>query len=198
LSYYEAAPIAEGSHYALCDIRPAKVQPGQQVLVNGATGAIGSAAVQLLKHFGATVTAVCHSQNMALVKGLGADEVIAYDKQDFTQLNQQFDFVFDAVGKSRFSKCKPILKPKGIYISTELGPGGENIFLALKPYFGGKRLLFPIPTVSKADVEFLGGLVAAGKFKPVVDRQYPLEQMAEAHRYAETGMKTGNLVIKVA
>lgn len=198
LSYYEAAPIAEGAHYALCDIRAAKVEAGQNILVNGGTGAIGSAAIQILKHMGCTVTAVCHSKHIDLVKSLGPDEVIAYDKQDFTQLNRQFDWVFDAVGKSRFSLCKPILKPQGIYISTELGPRWENIFLALKPSFGGKRLLFPLPTSSKADVEYLGNLVATGKFKPLVDREYPLDQMADAHRYAETGMKTGNIVIRVA
>lgn len=198
LSYYEAAPIAEGSHYALCDIRAAKVVAGQNILVNGATGAIGSAAIQILKHMGCSVTAVCHSKHIDLVKTLGPDEVIAYDKQDFTQLNKQFDFVFDAVGKSRFTYCKAILKPQGIYISTELGPRWENIFLALKPAFGGKRLLFPLPTSSKADIEYLGNLVAAGKFKPLIDREYPLAQMADAHRYAETGMKTGNIIIRVA
>lgn len=197
VNYYQAAPIAEGAHYALCNIRAAKVQTGQKVLVNGATGAIGSAAVQLLKYFGATVTAVCYSQHVDLVKTLGSDNVIAYDKQDFTQLTQQFDFVFDAVGKSRFKYCKRILKAKGIYISTELGSGGENIWQALKPSFGGKRLLFPLPTISKADVEFLANLVATGKFKPLIDCEYKLDQMVEATKFVETGMKNGNVVIRV-
>ena len=106
LTYNQAAPICEGGHYALCDIRAAKVTSGQNVLVNGATGAIGSAAVQLLKHFGATVTAVCEIKNMELVKSLGADEVIDYTKQDFTKINKVFDFIFDAVGKSSYGKCK--------------------------------------------------------------------------------------------
>lgn len=199
VSFYEAVAITEGGHYALCDIRAAKVKAGQNVLVNGATGAIGSAAVQLLKYFGATVAAVCHSQHIALVKGLGADEVIAYDKQDFTQLRTTYDFVFDAVGKSTFGKCKRLLIPRGIYISTELGPGGQNPFLALiTPLLGGKKLLFPIPTINKDDVIFLKHLVEEGHYKPVIDREYTLEQVVEATKYVETGTKTGNVVIRIA
>jgi len=151
-----AAAITEGAHYALCDIRAAKVKPGQQVLVYGATGAIGSAAVQLLKHFGATVTAVCNSKNVELVKTLGADTVIDYQTQDFTKTNNLFDFIFDAVGKSSLKQCKPLLAQKGIYISTELGKNGVNILLALTtPIGGGKKLLFPLPTINKKDVIFL-------------------------------------------
>lgn len=196
LTYEEAAPITEGGHYALCDIRAAKVKEGQNVLVNGATGAIGSAAVQLLKHFGAKVTAVCNTENVALIKSLGADIVIDYTKQDFTKTEQKFDFVFDAVGKSSFEKCKPILNKKGIYISTELGKNSENIFLALTtPIFGNKKVLFPIPTISKEDVIFLKELVETGKYKPVIDRQYKLEQIVEAYKYVETGQKIGNVVI---
>jgi len=196
LSYEEAAPIAEGGHYALCDIRAAKVKPGQQVLINGATGAIGSAAVQLVKYFGATVTAVCDTQNIALVKSLGADVVIDYHKQDFTKISQKFDFVFDAVGKSSFGKCKPLLNKKGIYISTELGKNSENIFLALAtPLFGGKKVLFPLPSISKEDVVFLKELVETNTYKPVIDRRYTLEQIVEAYKFVETGQKTGNVVI---
>ncbi len=199
VSFYDAAPILEGAHYALCDIRAAKVKAGQNVLVNGATGAIGSAAVQLLKYFGATVTAVCNTQSMQLVKGLGADEVIDYTQTDFTKLNKQFDLVFDAVGKSTFGKCKPLLTNKGIYISTELGPYGQNPFLAIfTPLFGGKKLLFPIPTISKDDVDFLKQLVQQGYYKPVIDREYTLEQVVEATKFVETGTKTGNVVIKIA
>ena len=121
VSFEVAAAITEGAHYALCDIRAAKVKHGQKVLVNGGTGGIGSAAVQLLKHFGAEVTAVCGTQHVELVKSLGADVVIDYLKEDFTKRNQTFDFIFDAVGKSSFGRCKPLLKENGIYISTELG-----------------------------------------------------------------------------
>jgi NADPH:quinone reductase-like Zn-dependent oxidoreductase len=198
VSYEEAAPITEGGHYALCDIRAAKVKAGQNVLVYGATGAIGSAAVQLVKHFGAKVTAVCNTKNLELIKSLGADEVIDYTSQDFTKTGQTFDFVFDAVGKSSFGKCKPLLNKKGIYISTELGKNSENIFLAITtPLFRGRKVLFPIPKVSKEDIIFLKELVESGKFKPVIDRRYTLEQIVEATKYVETGQKTGNVVIIV-
>lgn len=200
-SYQVAAAATEGSHYALVNIRAAKVSSGQQVLVNGATGAIGSAAVQLLKHFGVTVTAVCHASHLDLIKSLGADEVIDYTRQDFTtiqRLHNQFDVVFDAVGKSSFGKCKPLLKPKGIYMSTELGPRYENPFLALlTPLTGGKKLLFPLPTITKEDVLFLKELLATGKFKPVIDRTYTLDQIVEAYQYVETGQKVGNVIIAV-
>jgi NADPH:quinone reductase-like Zn-dependent oxidoreductase len=197
-TFEQAAPLLEGSHYALCDIRVAKVESGQNVLVYGATGAIGLAAVQLLKHFGARVTAVCNTKNVELVKSLGADEVIDYTKQDFTKTNHKFNFIFDAVGKSSFGQCKPLLTPKGIYISTELGKNGENIWLALlTPLAGGKRLLFPIPTISKEDVLFLKNLAETGKFKPVIDRTYKFEEIVEATRYVESGQKTGNVVIKL-
>jgi len=199
VTFEEAAPILEGAHYALCDIRAAKVAKGQKVLVNGASGGIGSAAVQLCHYFGAEVTAVCASPNLELVKSLGALRVIDYTKEDFTKIGEAFDFVFDAVGKSSFGKCKPLLKKNGIYISTELGPGGQNPFLALTtPLFGGKKLLFPIPTISREDVIFLKELVEAGHYKPVIDRTYTLDQIVAATKYVETGQKIGNVVITVS
>lgn len=196
LTYEEAAPITEGGHYALCDIRAAKIKSGQNILIYGGTGAIGSAAVQLVKYFGAKVTAVCDSKNVELLKSLGADVVIDYTKQDFTKIRQTFDVVFDAVGKSSFAQCKQLLNKRGIYMSTELGKNSENIFLALiTPIFGGKKVLFPIPTISKEDVIFLKELVASDKYKPVIDRRYTLEQIVEAYKFVETGQKTGNVVI---
>ncbi|HLO58530.1 MAG TPA: NAD(P)-dependent alcohol dehydrogenase [Bacteroidales bacterium] len=196
-SYAEAAPICEGAYYALCDIRAAHIQKGQKVLVNGASGGIGSAAVQLAVYFGAEVTAVCGTKNLGLMKSLGATEVIDYTCQDFTKSNQKYDLVFDAVGKSSFRKCKPILKKRGIYISTELGYMGQNPILALiTPLFGNKKVQFPIPAIRKKDVEFLKTLVEEGKYKPVTDRVYPFEQLIEAFRYVETGEKTGNVVIQ--
>lgn len=198
LTFEEAACITEGGHYALCDIRAAKVKAGQNVMIYGATGAIGSAAVQLTKYFGASVTAVCNTKNVVLVKSLGADVVIDYTKEDFTQTGQTFDFVFDAVGKTSFGACKPILSKNGIYISTELGKNGENVFLALStPVFGGKKVLFPLPTISREDVEFLKKLVIAGLYKPVIDRSYRLDEIVEATKYVETRQKTGNVVIVV-
>jgi NADPH:quinone reductase-like Zn-dependent oxidoreductase len=197
-SFEEAAPLTEGAHYALCDLRAAKIKKGDKVLVNGGTGAIGSAAVQLAKYFGATVTAVCHEQHLDLVQSIGADTVIAYNREDFTQLEEQFDIVFDAVGKSSFGRCKPLLKEKGIYMSTELGKRSENIFLAIASRFRkGKKVLFPIPLIKREDVVFLKELAEAGKFKPLIDRKYPLEQIIEAYRYVETGQKIGNVVINL-
>lgn len=199
MTYEEAAPMIEGAHYALCDIRAAKIQRGHKVLINGATGAIGSAAVQLVSHLGAEVTAVCDTNNVELLKSLGANEVIDYTREDFTKIRQTFDVVFDAVGKSSFGKCKPLLKNDGIYMSTELGYLSQNPFLALiTPLLGGKKVLFPIPTISKEDVVFFKEMVEAGKYKPVIDRQYPLEQIVEAYRYVETGQKIGNVVITLA
>lgn len=198
LSFDQAAPIAEGAHYALNNIRAAKVSKGQQVLVYGATGAIGSAAVQLLKHFGTHVTAVCNTKNVDLVKSLGADVVFDYQTEDFTKTSVLYDFIFDAVGKSSFGQCKPLLSEKGIYISTELGKLGENIYYALStPLWGGKKVLFPIPTINKADLNFLKDLVEKREYKPVIDRYYNLDQIVEAYHYIETGQKTGNVVLKI-
>jgi NADPH:quinone reductase-like Zn-dependent oxidoreductase len=198
LSFDEAAPLSEGAHYALVDIRAAKVERGQNVLVYGATGAIGSAAVQLLKHFGARVTAVCNTKNTGLVKSLGADTVIDYQTQDFTKTEDKFEFILDAVGKSSFGQCKPLLTERGIYISTELGKNGENLLYALTtPIWGGKRLLFPIPSITKQELLFLKELVEKGEYKPVIDRFYRLDQIVEAYKYVESGQKTGNVILKI-
>ena len=199
IGFDKAAALTEGGHYALVNIRAAKIKRGQHVLVNGATGAIGSAAVQLLKHFGAIVTAVCNTKNVELVKSLGADTVIDYQTQDFINTENKFDFIFDAVGKSSFGQCKPLLTKKGIYVSTELGKNGENIFYALTtPVFGGKKLLFPIPSITKKDVIFLKELFQKGEFNPVIDRHYKLDQIVEAYKYVESGQKTGNVILKIA
>ncbi|MBC7745038.1 MAG: NAD(P)-dependent alcohol dehydrogenase [Flavobacterium sp.] len=198
LTYQESAPIIEGAHYALCNIRAAKLKTGQNILINGATGGIGSAAVQIAKHLGAEVTAVCHTNHLKLVKSLGADVVIDHTKENFTKLNKKFDVVFDAVGKSSFGKCKPLLKERGIYMSTELGYMLQNPFLALiTPLLGGKKLLFPIPSITKEDANYLKDMVESGSFKPLIDRSYNLEQIVEAYRYVETGQKIGNVVIIV-
>lgn len=199
IGFDEAAPLTEGAYYAWMGIRAAKIKSGQNVLVYGATGAIGSAAVQILKHFGATVVAVCGTKNIELVKGLGANSVIDYQTQDFTKTTNRYDFILDAVGKSSFGQCKPLLTDKGIYISTELGKNGENIFFALiTPILGGKKLLFPIPAINKNDVLFFKELFQQGEYKPVIDRQYDLSQIVEAYKYVESGQKTGNVLLKVA
>lgn len=199
ISYQEAAATCEGAWYALTNFRKVNLKKGDKILINGATGAIGSAAVQLAKYFGAEITAVCNTKNMELVKSLGANVVIDYTNEDFTQRNELYDFVFDAVGKSSFFKCKKLLKPKGTYFSTELGYLSQNIFLALiTPLVGGKKVTFPIPKDTKEIVLYFKDLVEKGHFKAVIDRVYPLEEIVEATKYVETGQKTGNVVISLA
>jgi NADPH:quinone reductase-like Zn-dependent oxidoreductase len=199
VTFEEAAASTEGSHYALANIRAAKITGGQEVLVNGGTGAIGSAAVQLLKSFVAHVTAVCATEQVALVERLGADRVIDYRTVDFTTDEQSYDVVFDAAGKSSFARCKRLLKKKGIYLSTDLGPFPQNPILALvTPLLGGKKVLFPIPKHDQELVNYIRGLLESGAFKPLIDRRYPLDEIVEAYRYVETGQKIGNVVIDVA
>ena len=194
-----ASALSEGAHYALSNIRAAKITSGQNILVNGATGAIGSAAVQIIHSMGARVTAVCAAPHLETIRSLGADQVIDYGSQDFTALNEKFDVVFDAVGKSTFGKCKRILKDQGIYMSTELGPGWQNVFLALfTPLTGGKRVLFPLPDSNKEAFIFLGNLAEEGKFTPLIDRVYALKDIVEAHRYAQSGNKIGNVLIDMS
>ena len=198
VTYEQAAASTEGSHYALSLIRAAQIRSGQDVLVNGATGAIGSAAVQLLKSLGANVTAVCATKNVELVRGLGADRIIDYTTEEFTKDGQAYDVVLDAVGKSSFGRCKRLLKPGGIYLSSELGALAQNPVLALiTPLLGGKRVMFPIPKHDQAMVGQFKDLLESGQFKPVIDCRYPLDQIVAAYRYVETGQKIGNVVISV-
>ena len=198
VSYEQAAASTEGAHYAYNFIKKVNLKSGQKVLVNGATGAIGSAAVQLLKYFAINVTAVCSTKNIELVKSLGADKVIDYTKEDFTKVDQKYNYIFDAVGKSSFAKCKPLLQPGGVYMSSELGYMAQNIFFALvTPIIGSKKVIFPVPTDLKGSILFIKKLIENGKFKTVIDRKYPLEKIVEAFRYVEEGQKTGNVVITV-
>ncbi len=199
VTFEEVAPSTEGSQYALSLIRAAKIQSGQDVLVYGATGAIGSAAVQLLRSLGANVTAVCDTDNVELVRGLGADRVIDYTAEDFTKDARRYDVVLDAVGKSSFGRCKRLLKPRGIYLSSDLGPLAQNPVLALTtPLLGGKKVMFPIPKMNDPQtVRSLAALIESGEFRPVIERRYPLDQIVEAYRYVETGQKIGNVVIVV-
>jgi NADPH:quinone reductase-like Zn-dependent oxidoreductase len=199
LSYEEAAPSTEGAIYALSSIRTAKVRRGQDVLVNGATGAIGSAAVQLLKPLGVQVTATCGPEHLELVRALGADRVIDYTAGDFTRDTRTYDVVLDAVGKSSFLRCRPLLKPGGNYLSSDAGPLWQNFLLALvTPLFGRRKSLFRPPRHDQETVRYLQGLLESGQFRPLVDRRYPLEQIVEAYRYVETGQKVGSVVITVA
>ncbi len=195
-SYDQAAASAEAAHYAYNFVNKVTLKPGQRVLVNGATGGIGSAAVQFLKYYDIYVTAVCSSENIATVKSLGADRVIDYTKEDFTRDTEKYDFVLDAVGKSTFFKCKKILKKDGIYISSELGPYSQNLFLPLITAIGKrKRVIFPIPVNIKGSLEFILGLMEQGRFTPLIDRVYPLEEIRAAYDYVASGQKIGNVII---
>jgi NADPH:quinone reductase-like Zn-dependent oxidoreductase len=198
-SYEEAAACLEGAIYALSSmIDKVNPQPGQKALVIGATGAIGSAAVQLLKYFAVHVTAVCDTKNIALIRSLGADRVIDYLTEDFTKNDQPCNFIFDTVGKSSFSKCKPLLLPGGIYISSDPGPNWENAYLPLLTAIAGNRkVIFAIPFHMKRSLSLIKDLIEQGRFKPVIDRKYPLENIAEAYRYVATGQKTGNVLISL-
>lgn len=198
MSYEEAAAVCDGLMLGMNLIRKINFTTRPNILINGATGSIGSACVQLAKYYGAKITAVCTTQNFQLIKFLGADEVIDYTKEDFTKCGQTFDVVLDCVGKSSFFRCKKILKPGGVYFSTELGYLSQNIFLALiTPLLGGKKVKFPIPTDSQKDIEFFKDLIEAGNYKAVIDRTYPLEHIVEATKYVELAQKTGNVVITV-
>jgi NADPH:quinone reductase-like Zn-dependent oxidoreductase len=198
ISFEQAAASAEGAHYAYNIINKVKLEPGQKALVNGATGAIGSALVQLLKANQIDVTAVCGGDHTELVRSLGASKVIDYQSQDFTKDADIYDFVFDAVGKSTFSQCKPLLTVQGIYISSELGPYSQNLYFALvTPWLGGKKVIFPVPRNPKASLVLMRGLLETGKFKPMIDKSFPLEEIADAYRYVMSGRKTGNVIIAI-
>lgn len=196
MSFEEAAAVCDGLMLAMTYIREIDFKNVKKILINGASGSIGSACVQLAKFYGANITAVCDTKNLELVKSLGANKVIDYTKEEFTKNEQIYDVIIDAVGKSSYFRCRKLLKPGGIYYSTELGFLSQNIFLTLlTPIISSKKVRFPIPNDSKKDIVFFKELIEAGKYKAVIDRTYPLEQIVEATRYVETGQKTGNVVI---
>ena len=202
ISFEQAAASTEGAHYALNFINKVELGAGHKVLVNGATGAIGSAAVQLLKHFGADVTAVCGTESLELVKSLGASRVIDYKAYDFTTDAEKYDYVFDTVGKSSFFKCFRLLKPGGVYISSDLGYLAQNMFLPLitpviHSLLGNRRTIFPFPVDIDKTLRLVRKLMEHGEFRAVIDRQYPLDQIIEAYRYVAKGHKKGNVVITV-
>lgn len=193
LTFYEAACICEGPYLALNYLEKFKIDKTTKILINGTSGSIGSSGLQLAKYFGAEVTAVTDTKNLALAKTLGADFVVDYTKEDFTDTDKKFDLVFDAVGKSSFFKCKKLLKENGTYFSTELGYLSQNVYL---PLFT-KKIIFPIPKDTKEQVEFFKNLAEKGHLSAIIDRYYTLEEVAEAHRYVEKGMKVGSVSIKV-
>jgi 2-desacetyl-2-hydroxyethyl bacteriochlorophyllide A dehydrogenase len=197
MTYEEAAAVPFGATSALFFLRDkGNIQSGQKVLIYGASGAVGTAAVQLAKVFGAEVTGVCSTTNLELVKSLGADKVIDYTKEDFTKSGQTYDIIYETVGKSSFSRNIGSLKKKGIYLAGNAGLR-QTFQMLWTSMIGSQKIIFGPASVRKEDLIFLKELIEAGKMKAVIDRRYPLEQTAEAHRYVEKGHKKGNVVITV-
>ena len=202
ITHEQAASVSEGAWYAMSFINLIDFSTNPKILINGTTGAIGSATLQLCKHFGAEITAICNTKNIELIQSLGADHIIDYQKEDFTKvLNEEFDYIIDAVGKSSFAKCKHLIKKGGWFSATELGPNWSNIYLSIWTAVfggvGGKKVFFPIPGDPKEAVLLIKDLIEQGKYQPIVDRHYSLEQIVEATKYVEMGEKTGAVVIKV-
>jgi len=198
LTFEEAAALPDGASIARACLATADLGPEKRIVVYGATGAIGTAGVQLAKASGAHVTAVSNTKNVELVRSLGADVVVDWEREDFTRNGEVYDAIFDAVGKHSFRRSRRSLKPGGVYISTDLGVGWHVPLLILATRFvGSKRVLLPIPNYTKEDVLHVKELVEAGHYRPVIDRTYPLRDVIEATRYVETGQKTGNVVLTV-
>lgn len=198
VSFTTAVAATDGAGLALACLRAAGLRAGQSILVYGASGAAGTAGVQLARHLGADVTAVCSTKSIELIRSLGANEVIDYTAGDFTRHGRTYDIVFDAVGKTSFRRCRRLLKRGGTFVDTDPGFLFHLAPLALLTrWFGKKRAMMGITKFSKADAVMLAGLMETGEFVPVVDRTYPLDQVVEAARYVETGQKTGNVVLTV-
>ncbi len=194
MSFEEAAAVCDGAIWALMGLRPAGLRKGQRILIYGASGSIGTAGVQLAKYFEADVTAVCNTKNLELVRSLGADRVIDYTQEDFTKNGETYDVIFDAVGKHSFRRCRGSLKRGGSFLATG---GVLNLLALLTSRIGDKKVLLLLPRATKKDVIFLKELIEAGKYRAVIDRCYPLEDVVEATRYVETQQKTGNVVLTV-
>lgn len=196
MAFDEAAAVCDGAILALAGLRHADLREGRSVLVYGASGSIGTAAVQLAKYFDADVTAVCNSKNLGLVRSLGADQVIDYMQEDFTKNGRTYDVIFDAVGKHSFRRCRRSLNSGGIYMETD--PGflwHVPLLILFTRWVGNKKVMLVLPKYTKTNVLFLKGLIEAGKYRAVIDRSYPLEDVVEATRYVETEEKTGNVVL---
>jgi NADPH:quinone reductase-like Zn-dependent oxidoreductase len=195
LDYIQAAACLEGAYYAYNGINSLKFTPGQKAMVNGGTGAIGSSIIQLLKLHHVQVTAVCRQTHFELVKSLGADRVIDYETTDFTKDSEKYDFVFDAVGKSSFKKCKPLLKNKGYFLPAD---GFLNFILAITTsILGGKRVLFPPPKNIQAGLNYIKELCINNTFKPVIDRKYSFKNIKEGFDYVFSGQKIGNVILEM-
>jgi NADPH:quinone reductase-like Zn-dependent oxidoreductase len=198
ISFDEGAAVCDGAILALACLRWARLERGQRILVYGASGSIGTAAVQLAEHMGATVTAVCGTDGVETVRSLGADAVIDYTRQDFTAVGETFDVVFDAVGKTSFRRCRHLVKRGGTFVETDLGFMWQNPILSLLTWrFTPKRVLMPLPRYRKQEVLLLKELLEQGQYRAVIDGRYPLDQVVEATRYVETQQKIGNVILTV-
>jgi NADPH:quinone reductase-like Zn-dependent oxidoreductase len=198
MTYEEAAAVPYGGLTALHFLRKGDIQSGQKVLINGASGSVGTYAVQLAKYFGAKVTGVCSTTNMEMVKSLGADKVIDYTKEDFTKSGQTYDIIFDTVMKTSYSRCRSSLKQGGVYLTVDwplLQALWTSMVASLPGRQSGKKVVFGVAPKRPEDLTFFKELMEAGKLRPVIDRDYPFEEIVEAHRYVETGHKKGNVVI---
>ncbi|MCB0036667.1 MAG: NAD(P)-dependent alcohol dehydrogenase [Anaerolineales bacterium] len=196
LSYEEAAALPYGTITALNLLRKADIQPGQKVLINGASGSIGSAAVQLAKHYGAEVTGVCGTPRLAFVKALGADKVIDYTKEDFTQNGERYDLIFDILGRSSFAKCKKSLNPHGRYLLASF-KSKQLIQMLWTSLVGDKKVICALSNENGDELPQIKALVEAGKITAHIDKCFPLEKTAEAHRYVEQGHKQGHIIIRI-
>jgi NADPH:quinone reductase-like Zn-dependent oxidoreductase len=199
INFKQAAASLEGAHYAYTFIHKVNILPGQSILINGATGAIGSALLQFVKQYDIKVAATCNTRHIDLVRSLGADKIYDYSREDFTKDSKKYNFIFDAAGKSTFGKCKPVLTKGGIYISSEPGPFAQNLVFAVTTKItGSKKVIFPVPYSIKETMPYISKRLTEGIFNPVIDREYSLEHIAEAYTYVLAGQKTGNVVICIS
>lgn len=193
--YTSIVACAEGAHYARNFLNKVDFKSSEKILVYGATGAIGSAMVQMLKYEGIPFDAVCAGKDTALVKSLGADKVIDYQTADFTSEGKKYNFVFDAVGKSNFGSCKKVLKDKGVYISSELGPGNENLYLPITTMFSNQKVSFPFPVEVSRSLAYVLEMIKAGAFMPVIEKIYPYTEAVAAYKHMLSQQKVGNVVL---
>jgi NADPH:quinone reductase-like Zn-dependent oxidoreductase len=198
IDFKNAAASLEGASYAHTFIHKVNIRPGQRILINGASGGIGSALLQFARQFDVQIAATCDTKNIELIKSLGADKIFDYTKEEFTKSTETYDYVFDAVGKSTFGKCKPILSSRGVYISSELGPYAQNIFFALFSFlFINKKVIFPKPFPIKTSMAYIEELLRDNKFNPVIEKEFTLEEINSAYEYVIAGKKTGNVIVNI-
>lgn len=197
IDFKQAVASLEGAHYAYSFIHKVNIKSGQSIVINGATGGIGSALLQFVRQYDVKIAATCNTKNIELIQTLGADKIFDYTKEDFTEKGGKYNFIFDTVGKSTFGKCKSLLTNKGVYISSELGPYSQNIFYPLFNSISSKKVIFPIPYNKRETIPYIISQLERGKFKPVIDREYQLKDISKAYEYVIKGEKTGNVVINV-